>query len=287
MIEFKTAGLRAPDGSIIGVIEEGAATLTAAGATRLGPDDPIPSARGNFLFDHPLSKADAVTKALGISRLVELRRAGATFVLRSHDEPLLERCADEIWWLREGKLAARGDPQEILALYRRHVAAALRSAGEGRVPALAPALRNGDGRAALESIELTGENGQPSTVWRSGEPVAIRVTVRYAAEVADPVVGILIRTRIGLNVYGTNTELEQLHPGPVRAGDTLQVTYRFRCDLCPGDYTITAASHDPDGLWHDWQEDAVAFAVTETRYTAGVANLRAQVVAEVLRTPDR
>ncbi len=93
-------------------------------------------------------------------------------------------------------------------------------------------------------------------------------------------IGILIRTRIGLNVYGTNTELEQLHPGPVQAGDTLRVTYRFRCDLCPGDYTVTAASHDPDGVWHDWQEDAVAFAVADSRYTAGVANLRAQVYAE-------
>jgi lipopolysaccharide transport system ATP-binding protein len=37
------------------------------------------------------------------------------------------------------------------------------------------------------------------------------------------------------------------------------------------------ASHDPDGLWHDWLEDAVSFAVGDDRYTAGVANLRATV----------
>ena len=40
---------------------------------------------------------------------------------------------------------------------------------------------------------------------------------------------------------------------------------------------MTAASHDPNGVWHDWLEDAVAFTVTDTRYTAGVANLRAKV----------
>jgi lipopolysaccharide transport system ATP-binding protein len=87
----------------------------------------------------------------------------------------------------------------------------------------------------------------------------------------------LIRTRIGLNVYGTNTELEGLRLGPVHKQDSRTVEFRFRCDLCPGDYTITAASHDPDGLWHDWLEDAVAFAVADSRYTAGVANLKAQV----------
>lgn len=273
MIEFNALRLTAPDGSIIGVIEEGTPGIWA--------DDDFPRQPCNAVLQHPLAKADAVTKAQAISRLVELRRAGATLVLISHDEPLLERCADEIWWLREGKLIARGDPAEILPLYRRHIAIALRQSGQGHHAALSPTLRNGDGRAALQNIELIGENGEPSTVWRSGEPVAIRVTVRYSAEVPDPVIGILLRTRIGLNVYGTNTELENLHPGPLRPGDTLRVTFRFKCDLCPGDYTVTAASHDPDGVWHDWQEDAVAFAVSDSRYTAGVANLRAQVYAEV------
>jgi lipopolysaccharide transport system ATP-binding protein len=156
----------------------------------------------------------------------------------------------------------------------------------GEVATVAPALREGDGRAVLENIELIGENGQPATVWRSGEAVSIRVVVRYVARVEDPVIGILIRTRIGLNVYGTNTELEQIHAGPVEAGDVLTVTCRFRCDLCPGDYTVTAASHDPDGAWHDWLEDAVAFAVADSRYTAGVANLRARMVAELQRGAD-
>ena len=283
MIEFKTPALTAPDGSIVGVIEEGESRLDIQGLERIGPGDAIPATAGNFVLEHPLSRSDAISKTRTISRLLELRRAGATFVIVSHDEPLLEACADEIWWLRDGELAARGHPSEVLQLYRRHVAASLRSMGANQTPKLAPVLRSGDGRAVLESIELPGENGEPATVWRSGEPVAIRVSVRYLGEVADPVIGILIRTRIGLNVYGTNTELEQIHFGPVQTGSSVRVTYRFQCDLCPGDYTITAASHDPDGTWHDWQEDAVALAVTDSRYTAGVANLRAQVAVEVSR----
>jgi lipopolysaccharide transport system ATP-binding protein len=280
MIEFSLPDLTAPDGSVIGVIEEGSALLTAPGVSRTRelPDEP-----GNYILEHPFATADPVTKARGISRLAAMRRAGGTFVLITWDESLLERCADEIWWLRDGALVARGDPAEILPVYRRHVARMLRISGQGQTSPLAPTLRDGDGRAALESIELRGENGEPATVWRSGEKVAIRVTVQYLARVEDPVVGILIRTRIGLNVYGTNTELEQLHPGPVEAGDLLRVTCRFQCDLCPGDYTVTAASHDPDGVWHDWQEDAVAFAVSDSRYTAGVANLRGQMVAELTR----
>lgn len=144
---------------------------------------------------------------------------------------------------------------------------------------LNPVMRRGDQRARLIDIETLNEQGQPTIQWRSDEEVSIRVTVEFNAPVEDPVVGIMIRTRIGMEVYGTNTELEGLKLGPVQAGEQRIITYAFRCNLCPQEYTITAASHDPDGTWHDWIEDAVAVKVTDTRYTAGVVNLRARVTA--------
>ena len=273
MIELTPLGLVAPEGSIIGILQDGGSSDLSP--TGIGANDEI-------ILHDALSKLDAVQKASLVSRLVQQRRAGATFVLLTHDEPLLESCADEIWWLRDGKPVGRGDPTEVLTQYRRHVAHALREAGRNQEAAIAPVLRDGDGRAELAAIDLLGADGTQSVVWKSGEPATIRVAVRFTGDVPDPVIGILIRTRIGLNVYGTNTELENIHFGPMQAGDTVRVNYRFRCDLCPGDYTVTVASHDPAGVWHDWLEDAVAFAVSDDRYTAGVANLRAQVVAEVL-----
>jgi hypothetical protein len=63
--------------------------------------------------------------------------------------------------------------------------------------------------------------------------------------------------------------------GPCSSEQAVTVSFAFRCELCPGEYTLTVASHDPDGVWHDWLEDALAFSVSDTRYTAGVANLRA------------
>lgn len=282
MISIPELNLTVPPGSLVGVIEEG-----LPGLARLVPcpvvasGQPLPAVAGDFLLNHYFAAVSRVEKARGISQVEGLRRAGSSVILLSHDEGLLEQCADEIWWLRDGKLVGQGHPAEVLPAYRHHAARELRLSGESITPDVAPVRRQGDGRADLVSIELAGSNGGPSTVWRSGEAVSVRVTFRYVAAVENPVVGILIRTRSGLNVYGTNTELEQLHPGPVSAGSVLRVSYRFVCELCPGDYTITVASHDPDGLWHDWLEDAVAFAVADDRYTAGVANLRAKVYAEL------
>ena len=294
--EFDAA---APDGAVIGVIGEdgsgkGRLLRLAAGLEKpaagsvegpagklLAPDGPLtPAASPLVCIEHTFARHDAVARARAAVALDRLRRSGSTVLLVSHEEELLRRLADEIWWIHEGRLAGRGDPAEMLAAYGKHVAAKVRAWGESATAPLAPRMRRGDGRAEVVRVETIGENGCPTMVWRSGELAVVRATVRFHEAVADPVVGMMIRTRIGVNVYGTNTELERLKLGPRAAGDTIQVTFAFRCELCPEEYTLTIASHDPDGVWHDWLEDAVAFAVADNRYTAGVANLRATVRLE-------
>jgi ABC-type methionine transport system ATPase subunit len=287
----------APDGVAIGIIgEDGAgksmllrlaagletpqAGSVAAGARRryIGPADALNFAPVDTLvLDHALALHDRLVRARSITALGRLRQSGATILFTSHDEELLADLADEIWWLREGRLIGRGDPAEALDAYRTHTARRIHAWGQTIQTPLAPRMRRGDGRAQILSIEIAGEDGKPTRVLRSGEQAEVRVSVKFAESVADPVVGILIRTRIGLNVYGTNTELEKLKLGPCSPGDTMRLTFTFRCDLCPQEYTLTAASHDPDGVWHDWVDDAVAFSVSDKRYTAGVANLRASV----------
>jgi lipopolysaccharide transport system ATP-binding protein len=287
----------APDGVVIGIIGENGSGKTrllrlAAGLERpesgvveapaavrlLGPDDPLTLApAGLLLIDQTFSRQDPLVRERAAVALDRLRGAGVTTLVASHEEELLRRLADEIWWLHQGRLAGRGDPDQVLAAYRAHIAQRLRAWGESVDQQMAPRVRRSDGRAEVLRVETIGENGQPTMVWRSGELAVVKVSVRFHEAVADPVIGIMIRTRIGLNVFGTNTELERLKLGPCRAGETLEVAFAFRCELCPQEYTITVASHDPDGVWHDWLDDAVAFAVSDSRYTAGVANLRATV----------
>jgi lipopolysaccharide transport system ATP-binding protein len=214
-----------------------------------------------------------LAKRLQVEAEIEAkRRAGASIVVRSTDAHTLRLVADEVWWFSDGVVHQQGDPGEVLHAYQREVLRSLPGAS-----VLGSAMRRGDGRAQLTAVETLDGAGKPVGAWQSGETARIRVVARFEAPVADPVIGIMIRTRIGMEVYGTNTELEKVTLGPCQAGDTRAVTFEFACNLCPQLYTITAASHDPDGVWHDWIEDAVLVSVADTRYTAGVANLRARV----------
>lgn len=288
----------APDGAFIGIVGlrgsgQDALLRLAAGLERpekgevRGPAERRLIALGEPIEAAPVlavdatsASLDAVAKAQASVALERLRRNGATILMASYDEDLLLRLSDEIWWLKDGRIEALGDPREILAKFRAHVADVFAAWGESRPEPLDARWRRGDGRAQIELIETIDSAEQPCLVWRSGEDVAIRIAVRFGEPVENPVLGIMIRTRVGFEVYGTNTELENAAIGRREAGDLVRVTFRMRCDLCPGDYTVTAASHDPDGTAHDWLDDAVAFTVADSRYTAGVANLRASVSVE-------
>jgi len=311
-IEFRNATLgalkdfraKAPSGVIIGVIGEkgsgvaellklAAGTAVAeSGEVIAGPQRRLVSL-GETLnlapadviaLDQALATQDAVVRARTLTGLDRLRRAGSTVFLASHETGLLETMCDEIWWIDAGELAAKGDPKETLAKYGRYVAERIRSWGETIPPRIAPSFRRGNGRAEVISIESLGADGKPTIVWKSGEMVSVRVEVRFHEAVENPVLGLLIRTQIGFEVYGTNTELERVNIGPRKAGETAIVTFSFLCDLCPQAYTLTLAAHDPDGTAHDWLDDAIAVTVTDERPTAGVANLRAKVTVETAKT---
>jgi len=304
-IEFRGARLAplhdltisAPSSSVIGVVGEkggGKAALLqlasgsalpeageviAAGNRRyVGPLDALQlSPVDILLLEHSLAHHDALVRARALAGIDRLRSAGATVLIVSHELDLLQTICDEVWWLHAGELVQRGDPRQVLDAYRQSIAEKVRAWGATLKSPLRPAMRRGDGRAEILSIETLDGAGNPTTVWKSGESATVRVSVRYHDQVTEPVIGILIRTRVGLEVYGTNTELEKVTTGIYAAGDCMLTQFDFRCDLCPGEFTITAASHDADGATHDWVDDAVAFAVADSRYTAGVANLRAKV----------
>jgi energy-coupling factor transporter ATP-binding protein EcfA2 len=302
---LKELAASAPAGAIIGVIggknsgvsellklacgllEPQQGEVTAGPARRLvSLGEPLNLAPSNVLaLDQALATQDAMVRTRTLLGLDRLRRAGTTVLLASHEDHLLETLCDEVWWLEAGEIAAKGDPVETMTRYRRFVADQIRAWGESIPPRLAPSSRRGDGRAEVLSIETLGANGKSTIVWKSGEYVSVRATVRFHEALSDPVIGMLIRTQIGFEVYGTTTELEHVKIGARKAGETVIVVFQFLCDLCPQPYTLTLAAQDPDGGYYDWLDDAVAFTVADERGTPGVANLRAKVTVESVPAP--
>jgi ABC-type polysaccharide/polyol phosphate transport system ATPase subunit len=239
-----------------------------------------------LVVDEALAVGDAVFANRCVRKFEEIKKRGVTVVFVSHDLSLVKLISDRAIFLLNGRIEAAGEPSHVINRYIGVVLERQKAfdAGESEGPAAVQAsFRHGDRLAEVVGVELLGRDGQAARVVESGDAVVVRVTARFHAEQPDPMVGIMIRTRIGMDVFGTNTKLEKLALGHCRGGDTLEVDFHFDCWLAPQEYTLTVATQHPDGSSHDWLDEALAFTVVAPRYTAGVANLHARAVARLTR----
>jgi ABC-type polysaccharide/polyol phosphate transport system ATPase subunit len=235
-----------------------------------------------LIVDEALAVGDAVFANRCVRKFQELRERKTTVLFVSHDLGLVKQLSDRAILLLNGRMEAEGTPRDVI---NRYIGLVLekQEAPERKNGRLASSFRHGDGTSEIVAVELVNGRGESVVSVESGEQVRVRVRCRYHRAQQDPMVGILIRTRIGMDVYGTNTRIEQIELGELQAGDELEVEFRIACWLTSGQYTLTVATQAPDGSSHDWLDDAIAFDVVDTRMAAGVANLRAEVTWRVSR----
>jgi ABC-type polysaccharide/polyol phosphate transport system ATPase subunit len=236
-----------------------------------------------LIVDEALAVGDAVFANRCVRKFEELRERKITVLFVSHDLGLVKQLSDRAILLLNGRIEAQGAPNDVI---NRYIGLVLdRTQGKGSLPPgeLRHSFRHGDRTSEIVSIVILNAAGDEVHTVSSGEPITVRVRSRFHAAVSDPMVGILVRTRIGMDVYGTNTRIEHMSLGDFQAGDELEVDFRLECWLTPQSYTLTVATQNADGTSHDWLDDAIAFDVVDTRVAAGVANLRAKVEWRVSR----
>jgi lipopolysaccharide transport system ATP-binding protein len=234
-----------------------------------------------LVVDEALAVGDAVFANRCIRKFEELRERKTTVLFVSHDLGLVKRLSDRAIFLLKGRVEAEGSPNDVVNRYVGTVLA--RDAASRQPGAVASSFRHGSGASEILGVEILNAAGEPASAAQAGEAITVRVRCRFNRPQLDPMVGILIRTRIGMEVYGTNTRLEEMHLGDFAAGEELEVSFRMDCWLTPQEYTLTVATQNADGSSHDWLDDAVAFHVADARAAAGVVNLRAKVEWRALR----
>jgi lipopolysaccharide transport system ATP-binding protein len=235
-----------------------------------------------LIVDEALAVGDAVFANRCVRKFQELRERKVTVLFVSHDLGLVKQLSDRAILLYRGRIEAQGRPSDVI---NRYIGLVLekQEPAERKDERIRASFRHGDGASEILEVQLLNTRGEPALSVASGEPVTVRVRSRFHQARRDPMVGLLIRTRIGMDVYGTNTSIEHASLGDFQAGDELEVDFAIECWLTPQSYTLTVATQNADGSSHDWLDDAIAFDVVDTRVAAGVANLRAKVAWRVSR----
>jgi lipopolysaccharide transport system ATP-binding protein len=235
-----------------------------------------------LIVDEALAVGDAIFSARCVQKFEELRLRGVTVLLVSHDLGLIKRLATRAAFMLDGRIVMDGTPKDVVNRYVGYVLDWERKTHATESPGADDVARNstfrhGDGTSRVTDVRLTDGNGEPCRAFRRGDVIRIRIAGRFNSTSVNPVVGILVRNRIGVDVFGTNTRLEERDLGQFDPGDALEVEFELDCLLSRGEYTLTVATQHFDGRSQDWLDEVVDFNVIDTKDVAGVLNLNTRL----------
>jgi len=226
-----------------------------------------------LVVDEALAVGDAVFSARCVRRFEQFRAAGKTVLLVSHDLGLVKRLASRAVFLVDGQVRFLGPASDAVNRYVGFVHERERGTDAREPQPATTSFRHGDGASRIVDVELTDRFRRKCAVFEAGDRLCVRVRAEFRQDVADPVVGLLLRNRIGTDVFGTNTRIEGMAIGPVSAGSILDLDFQLDCTFARNEYTVTVATQYHDGSSQDWVDDVASFQVINHAEIAGVVHI--------------
>ncbi|WP_063887637.1 ABC transporter ATP-binding protein [Pseudorhodoferax sp. Leaf265] len=263
-----------------------------------------------LIVDEALAVGDAKFQAKCFAHLKKLKAQGTSILLVSHSTEQIATHCDRAVFLKSGDVVTIGKPREVINLYLDDMFGVER-VGEVEAATLpaedvveqsyglsvsddrfhqhptynAHEYRWGDG-AALLLDHCLQEGGRADVgAVRSGAAVQLKLSIRFVSHIVRPIVGFTIKTKEGVTLYNTNSELQRCGGigGSGDAGHALGVEISFLASFAPGDYFISVgvASRQPNGdvVPHDRRYDAILFTVLAEEHQAfsGIFDVGAQM----------
>jgi len=273
-------------------------TYSSGMQLRLAFATAIATAPDILIIDEALAVGDAVFQHRCLRRIKEMQESGTTILFVSHDPAAVRALCSRAILLNNGQMVADGAPADVLHRYQKIIMARerayeatqqleLETKGETEVLELEPTplsyvYRHGDRSAEIVQVELLNASGERVELVETGQPLRVRILYVAHTDLEEVVCGFLIRNRHGIHIYGTNTELQQVSPGPVTKSQVNEVTFEFNCWTAPDLLSLSVAVHSADAVSFDWLDGCVFFRVMSATPMEGVTNLNATASVRTL-----
>jgi lipopolysaccharide transport system ATP-binding protein len=262
-----------------------------------------------FIVDEALSVGDAKFQAKCFDRLRQLKENGTCILLVTHSsEQIVTHCTQAIL-LSKGVQLEAGKPKDVVNRYLDLLFGKEKTAVVGEVatdgfkkssePALQPdsyqlsttndsfstrpgynphEYRWGDGTATILDYFLAADSAHYPSAVSTGQNITLAVTVKLLKDFHRPILGITIKTKEGVTVYGANTETLgcKAFGEAGSMGSIIQTVAAFKCNLAAGDYFISlglASKHGEEVIPHDRRYDSIHLQVRPNDQFFGLANL--------------
>lgn len=239
-----------------------------------------------LIVDEALSVGDAYFQHKCIRRIREYRDRGTTLLFVSHDPGAVKSLCKRAILLDGGNIVKDGVPDTVLDYYNSVIARSRSdeviqqvTGDDGRTM-----TRSGNGKARIISVDITHDGEKSARTFLVGENVVLRCKVEFNEQVNDPAVGILLRDRMGNDVYGTNTSYLGQKELLVKGGECFEFAFSFPLHIGAGNYSVCVAVHGGDSHLEencDWWDCCLALQIVSGNEPSFVGIASLPVTVEV------
>jgi len=265
-----------------------------------------------LIVDEALAVGDAKFQAKCFNRLKKLKENGTSILFVSHaTEQIVTHC-DRAILLNEGLLLTEDKPKVVVNQYldllfgknskannaKNTNASELTDdvlnsptervewqdglAYENRINYNPSEYRWGDKCAEIVDFVISQGSSLYPVILKSNADITFKFRVKYSQDIIRPIFGFAVKTKDGVTIYNTNTEIQDV---PVidfaRAGQEMDIEVVMPVQLYQGDYFVSVgiASCDASGnvVPHDRRYDSIHITIEPTTDFIGLVDLGAKI----------
>lgn len=262
-----------------------------------------------LIVDEALAVGDAKFQARCFDRLKKLKESGTSILLVTHSSEQIVTHCDKAFLLNDGVQLEQGEPRKVVNRYldllfgktQNSVSTEVEQIDEAPETYHTPEggmdvfdthsnynpneYRWGDRAATIIDFHLSASGMDYPVAVDTGSKIKLSVFVRFDTELVCPILGMTIKTKEGVTVYGVNSETLECPDFRAfgRKGDIVEVELGIACELAPGDYFISLGVSTKDGeevTPRDRRYDSIHLQVRPTDKFFGLVNLDSSIRAK-------
>ncbi|MEH2330251.1 ABC transporter ATP-binding protein [Nostoc sp.] len=248
-----------------------------------------------LIVDEALAVGDAKFQARCMKRIRQLKEEGVTILFVSHDSGSVKMLCNSAILMNHGRILEIGEPKQVVNHY---IALLSSDKNEFELEQYNPeetnfietnagfvknnqhdnyTCRHGNKLATINKVIISDLKGREITQIETGKSFQIGVLMQAQTEISDLIVGISIKSLMGLVIYGTNTHLQKIKLPCLNQEQQLIVSFQVPCYMNKGIYTVTVGIHSEEGLSYDWIDELVVFEVNNRISCDGVVDLNSTI----------
>jgi lipopolysaccharide transport system ATP-binding protein len=262
-----------------------------------------------LVVDEALAVGDALFTQKCMRFIREFQKRG-TLIFVSHDMGSIQNLCESAIWLGKGQVKLMGPSNDVANAYLQYTlqevygnAAQLQASAKTTTPAKnhsSNATANAltvdyasqfsvtnnlhaaegwkSGAAEVMDVILENLSGNSQVLFEGGERVCMRIRAKANEYLANPILGFLVKDRLGQDLFGENTlPVSAVKLCSVTAGEQFEGEFIFMLPMLPnGQYVVMASVADGDlhnNTQHHYLHDALVINVSSSKVRWGLVGV--------------